>query len=161
MVQEKSFSYICSEVYGFLNYMGEEYILKLPENVYSEIVNNRDANVVIEIDEKEGFNENSISKEALGVVAILDLQFWCSEEERKEKAQTYYENQKREEEFLKEKYNMDNIFKNEEPIKEEKNIEKEENIAEETSLTVYEDNIFAKIKFKIFKIIRKILNKEE
>jgi len=161
MVREKNFSYICSEVYGFLNYMGEEYILKLPQNVYSEIVNNRDTNVVIEIDEKEGFNKNSISEEALNVVAILDLQFWCSEEEKREKVKVYNENQKREEEILKEKYNIDNIFENKEPIREEKNIEKEASITEETSLITYEDNIFTKIKFKILKIIRRILNKEE
>lgn len=162
MVQEKNFSYICSEIYEFLNYMGEEYISKLPQNIYEEIRKNRDVSTVIKIDENEGFNENIISKDALSVIAMLDLKFWCSPEERQEKENIYYENQKRNEKTLNEKYSINNIFTKQEKVSTDaKEINPEESVQKKALLVVHDDNFFIRIKSNIIYFFKKTFQKGE
>ena len=99
-----------SEVYEFINALGEEYIQKIPKRVFETIKNNRDINYSPNFNANIPLKEGQISHEALALIAALNLEYWCqSEEEKKELKQIYVNNSKKEEEnivmkiFLKKK----------------------------------------------------------
>lgn len=159
MVQEKKDLIICSEVFDCINILGKKYIDKLPEKVYKELEENRDMDYVSKYNKNQGITEDTFSKEALNVLAILDLRYWCSEEEREQKQKIYYQNMITEEEEAKIKYDIENIFKKRKnrDLKEETNTQIHSE--EEKSLVVQKENIFSKIKKIILDILAKIKEK--
>ena len=62
----------------------------------------------IKIDINKKIEEQNISKEAKDIIFLIGLNYWLTEEERKEVLIKLKEN----ESALKEKYNIENIFKN-------------------------------------------------
>ena len=129
-----------SEVYSFLNALGEEYINKIPKSVYSIIRDNRDKSYNPTYSKDQNVEKNLFSKEALALIAALNLQYFCTDEiQKKELKSIYLKN----DEIEKEKYNPDNIFKNNQ-------IKKEEPI-EEKHLELVE--------YKEYNFIQKIINK--
>lgn len=97
-----------SEVYALLNVVGDEYVNKIPEKIYNAIKDNRDFNYNPEYKENQIMAKDNISKEALSLIAALNLQYWCEDENEKNRLkQCYIENGKREEE----KYSYENLFK--------------------------------------------------
>ena len=105
-----------SEVYAFMNTIGQEYINKVPKRIYEKIRNNRDKNYNPIYNKNQTMTRGSISKEALALIAGLNLQYWCENEKEKERLkQCYKTNQLKEQE----KYSYENLFKKKE-IKEEK-----------------------------------------
>ena len=83
---------------------------------------------------------------------MLNLNYWCKDEnEKQEMLKIYAENDKKIEAEMRERYNPDNLFKNKEK-KEQNNEVKQEN----TELIEYKkQNIFKKILNKIMKIFKK------
>lgn len=170
MVQTTNDEYICAEVYWCLNYLGDTYIEKIPKKLFEEIDNLRDKSVYLNIDEYVEFDE-ILSREALAVLAAIDYEFWSTPEEKVEKEKIYYENQKKHDEEIRAKYDVNNIFKQEEKKIEavaeniESDIESNENIDESvneiTALVNIEDNFFNKIKNIIINLFNKIINKGE
>ena len=114
-----------SEVLAIINLMEENY------------------NPVINIE--ESFLNQNLQRETLVILAILNLNYWCENEQEKiDLLKEYAENDKIKEEKLRKMYNPDNMFKN-------KNTERiSEN--ENKQLIEYKENMFKKIwnKIKIF-----------
>ena len=134
-----------SEVYEFINALGEEYIQKIPKRVFETIKNNRDINYSPNFNANIPLKEGQISHEALALIAALNLEYWCqSEEEKKELKQIYVNNSKKEEE----KYSYENIFKKEEKIEE---------VVSENELEVQEN--LQMIEYKEESILKRIINK--
>ena len=115
-----------SEVYSFLNIAGEEYINKIPIKLYQVIENNRDFNYNPVYKSNQIMTREMISKEALSLIAGLNLQYWCEEEEKKRLKECYIENERKEQV----KYSYENLFK--------KEPNKETVIENETALITYE-----------------------
>ncbi len=83
---------------------------------------------------------------------MLNLNYWCeSEEHKKELISRYNDNEQKYQQELREKYNPDNIFKN----NDKKNSIQEEIIENEVALVEYKESIFKKIINKIKSIFRK------
>jgi len=138
-----------SEVYSFLNVLGEKYILKIPQSVYSIIEEKRDKsyNPTYLIDQE--VTDKTFSQEALALIAALNLQYFCKDENvKKQLKQKYIENTKKEEE----KYSYDNIFKNTIRIANQESERDTEINTENTHLIEYEE---AKWYIKIWE---KVLN---
>ena len=53
-----------------------------------------------------------MSKETVMFIAYLNLKYWCSKDEKKELLKIYKQNDEKIEQELKEKYNVNNLFKN-------------------------------------------------
>ena len=75
---------INSEVLGVLNALGEEYINKLPSNLYNHLKNNSDDALIPKIDKNTPLNKMPISKEAQTYITLLNLQYFCETPEEKE-----------------------------------------------------------------------------
>lgn len=115
MVYERNMKLAYSEVYAFLNMLGEPYIKQISTKVYETIKNNRDLNYNPEITVTSGNLEYEFSREALALISALHLQYFCKDNVEKQKyVQKYNENNKKEQERLKELYDPYKKFKKQE-----------------------------------------------
>lgn len=97
-----------SEVYYFINALGEDYINKIPKNIYITIRDNRDFNYNVTFNKNQKIENSTLSREALALISALNLQYWCTnEDEKKELKKVYVNNSKIEQE----KYSYNNLFK--------------------------------------------------
>ena len=81
---------------------------------------------------------------------MLNLNYWCEDEKEKQDLIAIYAENDRKKEELREKYNLDNLFKKKET--EQKIEEPQKNTAENTVLVEYKEEKFFK------KLIKKIMN---
>lgn len=130
-----------SEVYAILNLMSWNSINKIPEEIWENIENKRDKENIIEINNIE---EYQVSEQANKLLAVLYKNYFATDEEKeiiKAKEKILYQ---KEQEELREKFNPDSIFKNEEA--------KIENVENSVAMVECEESIFTKIKnwFKRF-----------
>ena len=138
-ISEKAYS----EVYAIVNLLEDEYKNSVPKKIMDFFDEVRNKEYEANIDIEKSLLEQNIERQTLVMLAILELNYWCdSEEEKQELLKEFAENEKKQEEEIREKYNPDKLFKNRE------NIIPNEN-KEQTALVEYKEEGF----------IRKILNK--
>jgi hypothetical protein len=77
-------SYVYSEVYSFINALGDEYKNKIPEKIYRNFEQGRDKSYNPKYNANEELKEGEISKFALTFVLILYTNYWCESTSRKE-----------------------------------------------------------------------------
>ena len=75
---------IYSQVYSILELMGNKYINKIPNTFLDFIDNNRDKSYIPVYDFNSSFKEQNVDKMALSIICMLDLKYWCNDEERKD-----------------------------------------------------------------------------
>ena len=132
---------IYSEVYQVLNLLGNEYIDKLPKSLFNMLEEKRNINYEPKYTEDLPLNKQNIKKEALSIIALLHLNYWCENvKEKNELNQMFKDNEDRYQDELRKKYDPDNIFK--------KHIQ-ENIIKNEVSLVEYKESIFKRIINKI------------
>ena len=103
---------IYSEVYSILNLLGEEYIKKLPENLFNMIkeekLDSYSPNYTLSLD---SLNKN-VKKDTLAMISLFHLKYWCDSEDEKQKLRKLFKsNDDKHQEELRKNYNPDNIFK--------------------------------------------------
>ncbi|MCX4302678.1 MAG: hypothetical protein K1W33_08025 [Clostridia bacterium] len=121
-----------SEVYSFLNVLGNYYINKIPDAIYDTIKENRDKSYTPIYDKNENITQNSISQEGLALISALNLQYWCNDEEEKTKLKEIYINNDK---IENEKYSYDNLFKN----------NSKQEASTQTDIVEYKESFFRKI----------------
>lgn len=127
-----------SEVYSFINTLGNEYIEKIPNKIYYIIRDNRDKEYNPIYKKEQTLKEGVLSHEALCLLSALNLQYWSNDNEEKNLLkQKYIENTKKEQE----KYSYDNLFKNKSKI-----VENISNEQEHKEVIEYKESIFTRIK---------------
>ena len=134
-----------SEVDKILSFMEIRYVEKVPKKMREMFKNEKLQDYEPNIDKNIPLEEQQLERKTLAILAMLNLNYWCeNEEEKEELIRAYSINDKNRNEELREKYNPDNIFKN-------KNKEREvEQITEEiTAIAEYKKENF----------IKKLLNK--
>ena len=134
-----------SEVDKILSFMEIRYVAKVPKKMREMFKNEKLQDYEPNIDKNIPLEEQQLERKTLAILAMLNLNYWCeNEEEKEELIRAYSNNDKKRNEELREKYNPDNIFKN-------KNKEREvEQITEEiTAIAEYKKENF----------IKKLLNK--
>lgn len=133
---------IYSEVYSFLNIISEEERNKIPNKLIKMIEEERNREYTPSYSFDIPIEEQTISDEAIAMIALLHLNYWCKDdEERKELNKFFDENETNYQKELREKYNPDNIFKNRK-ASEEQPVNKEESVA----MIEYKESLFTKIK---------------
>ena len=84
--------------------------------------------------------EQNISKEALSMIALIHLNYWCeNEQEKAELNRIFKENAIKNEEERRLKYSPDNIFKN------KKEVVPKEETAKNIQMVEYKENVFKRI----------------
>lgn len=149
MVNIANTSRAYSEVYEFINSLGNEYKNKLPKKIYLTIQDNRDKNYIPKYEVNQSVDGNTFSKEALALISALNLQYWCEDVEEKERLKKVYtENQKLE----NEKYSYENLFKNN---KTEEQIQEDQQSENVQMIEYKEENVFQKVFNKIKEFLYK------
>lgn len=140
---------VYSEVYAFLNIVSEEDRNKIPKKLKEMIEEEREKEYTPAYTFEIPIEEQEISDEAIAMIALLHLNYWCKDENEKERLNAIFdENEKKYQEELREKYNPDNLFKNKKYREEQTN-----NVA----MVKYKETIFSKLK----EWFRNLFNKKD
>ena len=124
----KEFAEASAEINEILKYLPDEELKKIPSKLRDFFKEVASKDYVTNINPDLPLDKQQIKEKTKDIIALIYRNYWCTEEERKELDQKLIENDRKFEEELREKYNPDNIFKNnvtttkkEEPeVKEEK-----------------------------------------
>lgn len=136
------------EVDEVLNYLSEENLNKIPEDIRNLIKENKDKEYIWKYDETKELKDQNLSRDTIAILSYLNMEYLLNEEQKRIMEEIHELNEKKQEQEKREKYNPDNMFKNQTlTVNEEKN-------TQEVSMISYEENIFVKIKNFIFKLFK-------
>ena len=149
---ENNLSKAYTEVLLILSYMEQKYVDMIPKKLLELFNEEKDKNYQPNINPKISLAEQNLQRKTLALLAMLNLNYWCKDEnEKQEMLKMYSENDKKIEAEMRERYNPDNLFR-----KKEEPIENDENKQENTELIKYKkQNIFKKILNRIMKFFKK------
>lgn len=127
-----------SEVYEFINVLGDKYKKQIPEELYLNIQSGRDKTYTPEYNINQEVTSSTFSKEAFALISILNLKYWCNDESEVSRLKSVY---MKNEELEEEKISPSNIFKT--------NFQA---TASSLSLVEYKESLWTKLvnKFKSF-----------
>jgi len=139
------------EVLEIIKYFPEEEYNKIPKEEIVFYKENMDNDYEFTINPEIDLSDQNISKEANALIVSL-FQDYFATEEQKEKIKKFLElNEKKADEEKREKYNPDNLFKNNNKFKNQGNTVAE--TIQETALIEYKDNFFTRFKSFILKLL--------
>lgn len=106
-------AYAYAELLEVLSLMEEEYVNRIPKKLMNIFETYKSSDYSNHINPEVPLEEQDISEKTSALLAMLMLNYWCDSEEQKAALKsTLEENERKYQEELKEKYNPDNIFKN-------------------------------------------------
>lgn len=134
-----------SEVDEFLELLSDEQINKIPRKLREFFKEEKDQNYKKGIHPEYPIKNQDLKEETLGIIALLNLQYWCENENEKQRLkQVYAKNEEKYQKVLQEKYNVDNLFK-----KHSSSPKEEYTITNEVSMVEYKESILKKFVNKI------------
>ena len=134
-----------AEVDMILSFMDSKYIEKIPNKMRELFKNEKKQDYFPDIKPHIPLDEQNLQRKTFAILAMLNLNYWCENEEEKQKLiKIYADNDIKREEELREKYNPDNIFKNKQKI--------EQIETTSTALIEYQEENFLK------RIIKKVMS---
>lgn len=96
-----------SEVYSVLNLLGDEYINKLPKNLYKLIQQEKLETYNPIYSNIESLKEKNIKRESIAMLALFHVNYWCNSVEEKDNLKNLFkENEHKYSEEVKKKYNQ-------------------------------------------------------
>jgi len=134
-----------TEIDNFIELLTKEDRNKIPETLRKFFKEEKDPNYIKSIDVKVPIKDQNLKQETLALIALLNIKYICDDADEKDRLMKIYRNNNiKYQETLKEKYNVDNLFKN------------KKNISEKTSITEYKKmNFILKFLNKIKNLFRK------
>lgn len=127
-----------SEVDEFLGLISNENRNKIPKKLREFFKEEKDINYIKGINPNVPIKNQELKEETLGIIALLNLQYWCEDENEKRRLkEVYAKNEKIYQEHLQVQFNPNEIFKKREPIK------------ENVSIVEYKETIIKKLINKI------------
>ena len=148
---EDNLSKAYSEVLEILSYMEQKYVDKIPQKLLDLFNKEKNKDYIPNINPNISLAKQGLQRKTLALLAMLNLNYWCeNEEEKQQMLKMYSENDKKREE-IREKYNPDNLFKKKEQVIKDNDVKQED-----MQLIEYkEKNIFKKIIDRIMKFFKK------
>ena len=134
------------EVDEILNYLSEEDLRKLPEEVRITIKENKDNEYFWKYDETKPLKEQDVSRDTIAFLSYLNMEYLLNEEQKQLMQQLHKLNEKKLEEAKAEKYGVEDLFKRNETQQEEL---KETEQEQEQALVEYKESFFTKMVNKI------------
>ena len=136
-----------TEVKCLLEYLPQSYIDRLPKKLIELIKRQSNEQYKINIDINKSLLEQNFSTKTKDLIAVINYNYWSTDEERQQLKNKFYENENRYQTELLEKYNPNDIFK-----KKEAKTDVTENIETNLQMVEYKENIFRRILNKIKRI---------
>lgn len=138
-----------SEVDEFLKLLSEEKRNEIPKKLRKLFREEKDEKYFKNIDKNVPIKDQNLKEETLAVIALLNLQYWCKDEEEKKRLREIYaQNEKKYQNMLYEKYNPNDIFKKEKSIVQTNNKTKEN-----MQMIEYKEPLFKRIIDKILNFL--------
>ena len=135
-----------AEVDSILGLMDESYIMAIPEKIREIFKKYKSKDHRILISTIIPLEEQNLSQETYAILASLNYNYWCKDEERKRNLlESYKNNEIKFQGELREKYNPDVFAANREKVTEQENIQSETT----TEVEKYKESIFRRIINKI------------
>lgn len=136
------------EVLSIIDLLEENQKNKIPKKIKDFFEDNKNKNYQANIVPDIPLEEQDLLQETIDILAMLKLNYWCTNEEKEELLDLLNENEKKYQEELLGKYNPDNLFKKREETKVV--------LSEEVSLIEYKKHtLFDKIKMFVKNMFRK------
>ena len=136
-----------TEVDNFIELLDEYHKNKIPKKLREFFKNEKEEKYIKNIYRNIPIKEQNLLQETLSLIAFLNLQYWCDdEEERKRLRKIYTENEKTSMKQMRLKYDINNIFK------ERRKEVIEEETKDNVSMIRYKDSLIQRIINKIKKI---------
>lgn len=142
------------EVDEILNYLSEEDLLKIPEEVRNTIKENKDKEYFWQYDETKPLKDQEVSRDTIAFLSYLNMEYLLNEKQKEYMQQLHELNEKKLEEAKAEKYGAEDLFKRNKPQQEEP---KETEQEQELSLVEYKENFFTKMISKIKNFFAKLV----
>lgn len=143
---------VYTEVNAVLNIMDKEYQNNIPMKLKKLISNNKSDLYNINYDLIRPLHEQNISKEALSIIALIHLNYWCKDEnEKKELYRIFQENEAKIENEKKLQYSPNDIFKNKRT--EDNDIHE---VSKNSQIVVYKETIINKCINYIKKLFKRL-----
>ena len=139
---------IYSEVFSILNLLGDEFINKLPKQLYELIKREKSSTYNPVYNSIKNLEEQNVRKESISMIAMFHLNYWCDDNEEKQKLRNIFiENEEKYQKEIEEKYSIKNIFNNRNTtLPKEQEVEE---VVENALIEVKKENIFTRIINKI------------
>ena len=132
-----------AEVIYYLKGIKQEDINKIPKKLLQYLNDNASKEYKCDFDYNKPLKDLNLLDETRGIIGMICYNYWCIDEiQKKQYIDKLNINELQYQEFLHEKYNPDNLFKN----KNEKNIEEP---VKNTEMIEYREPLFKKIILKI------------
>jgi len=141
------------EVDEILNYLSEEDLLKIPEEVRNVIKENKDKEYFWKYDETKPLKEQDVSRDTIAFLSYLNMEYLLNEKQKEYMQRLHELNEKKLEEAKAEEYSVDDLFKNKKLQQEEA---KEAEQKQELSLVEYKESFFKKLINRIKNLFHKI-----
>lgn len=109
MVMENMLAY--AEIDEILNLLEDDYREMVPKKVRDFFKEEKMKDYHLEIDIEKPLIEQNLKRETMVLLAILNLNYWCENEEEKQSFLNELNKNEEEKNELEEKYNPDNLFK--------------------------------------------------
>lgn len=138
-----------SEIDEFLELLSDEQRNEIPQKLREFFKREKDLNYKKGINSEIPIKDQGLKEETLAIIALLNLNYWCKDEEEKERLQRIYlENERKYQEKLQETFNPDNIFK-----KRKASVEIENEETKNIQMTEYKEPFWRKIINMMLKFI--------
>ena len=121
MVMENMLAY--AEIDEILNLLEDDYIEMVPKKVRDFFKEEKMKDYHPEIDIEKPLIEQNLKRETMVLLAILNLNYWCENEEEKKSFFDELDKNEKEKNELEEKYTPDNLFKKEKDESTENNLQ--------------------------------------
>ena len=100
-----------AEIDEILNLLEDNYKEKIPKKVRDFFKEEKMNDYYPKIDINKPLIEQNLRRETIILLAILELNYWCEDEEKKQYFLNKLAENEKEEKELEERYNPDNLFK--------------------------------------------------
>lgn len=104
-----------AEVDEFLNLLSENRRNMIPEKLRRVFKDEKDINYIKNINPNISIKEQELQQETLAIIALLNLQYWCKDENEKQRLIAVYNNNEQAyqicEEMLQEQYGVEDVMK--------------------------------------------------
>ena len=121
MVMENMLAY--AEIDEILNLLEDDYRERVPKKVRDFFKEEKIKDYHPEIDIEKPLIEQNLKRETMVLLAIFNLNYWCENEEEKQRFLNELDKNEEEKKELEEKYNPDNLFKKKQDESTENNLQ--------------------------------------
>ena len=146
-MREIEYSEAAVEVLDILNHTNKEDVARIPQSFIKFLTNISSKSYKVKFNHEQPINGLNLKKQTKEFLGFIYITWWCDKEEREKYKKLIHESNIKNEE-IKEKYNVNDIFKNKKEKQEHKIIQNE-NVMK-TSIAEYKkENIFKRVLNKI------------